>query len=387
MVKQTTIHEFVTRQGYELVEKLGKSETSRVLKISRPTIDAILREHPTPPKRTIPKYVFQWEETAGNKLFIAKYQGRLRAFEKYVKYGMRVWLFLGKKDPVSWDIDDFQKVWRDEKFKDSRTEKVRFTVAIALRKWMRALGKGDLCNLEEFGTKALKRPKGMRKQWFLEDEEITRLIEATERNDLLVAFVLSLLSGGRASSTMRTGGSKGIRPIDVDDRNNGILMFEPKRQEYVLRLFHSKVIDLLKRYVNDSHIKPNQSCFFGYTTMRALLKETARKAQVSKIVDMRGSWHITKHTFVSQGAYHGLSLEVISEQTGTDANTLMEFYAGIKEKKMRLELLGEKVDIEPFHAWTLRVIIEPAFKRYQQLSLAQSGERLQNRESFTSETQ
>jgi hypothetical protein len=45
----------------------------------------------------------------------------------------------------------------------------------------------------------------------------------------------------------------------------------------------------------------------------------------------------------------------------------MDYYAGIKEKKMRAELLGEKVDIEPFHAWALRVIIEPAIRRYEKL--------------------
>jgi hypothetical protein len=48
MVKKTTLHEFVSKNGYELIEKLGKSETSRILKVSRPTIDTILREFPRP---------------------------------------------------------------------------------------------------------------------------------------------------------------------------------------------------------------------------------------------------------------------------------------------------------------------------------------------------
>jgi integrase len=371
MVKRITLHKFVNQNGYELIEKIGKTQTSLLLKISRPTIDAILEKHPTPPQKTIPKYVFEWEETEGNKLFIEKYQGKLRALEKYVQKGMSAWLLLGKKDPLSWDIADFRVLWKSEEFRDQATGQIRFFDAISLRKWMRAMEKADICNLEEFETKGLKRPKGARKQWFLEDEEIMRLIEAIDRKGLLVSFVVSLLSGGRASSVMKSARSKahGIRPIDIDDQNNGILMFEPKRQEYILRLFHSRVVELVKRYILDQEIKPNESLFLDYNTMRRLLKEIAQKAGVSKIVDMRGSWHITKHTFVSQGAYHGLSLEVISEQTGTDANTLMEYYAGIKEKKMRLELLGEKVDIEPFHVWALRVIIEPAFRRYEQLKV------------------
>ena len=43
MVKKTTIHKFVTQQGYELVEKLGKMETSRALKISRVQLYRILK--------------------------------------------------------------------------------------------------------------------------------------------------------------------------------------------------------------------------------------------------------------------------------------------------------------------------------------------------------
>jgi integrase len=251
---------------------------------------------------------------------------------------------------------------------------MRFDYAIIFRKWMRALGKGEFCNMEEFETKGLKRPKGVKKQWFLEDEEITRLIEAIDREDLLVAFVLSLFSGGRASSIMESCVSKGIRPMDIDERNYGILMFEPKRQEYVLRLFHPKLVGLVKRYISDCGVKPNEFLFPSYGVMRKLLKSAGLKGKVSKIAEMMGSWHITKHTFVSQGAYHGLSIEVISEQTGTDANTLMDYYAGIKEKKMRAELLGEKVDIEPFHVWALRVIIEPAIRRYEEVT----GDKLEN---------
>jgi hypothetical protein len=360
----------VTQQGYELVQKFGKLQTSRIVKLSRKTIDAILREFPTPPAKTLPKYVFQWEETAGNKLFAEKYQGRLKAstYRRIILHGLRAWLYLDKKDPVSWDIEDYRKLWQCERFRDPMTGKIRFLVALSFRKWMRGMGGNDLCVLEEFTTKGLRGAKGARKQWFLEDEEIGRFIEAMDREDLLVAFVMSIFSGGRASSVMPSESGTGIRPMDIDGKNQGVLMFEPKRQEYVLRLFHPKVIELVKSYVHDCAVRPNESLFPHYDTMRPFLKLTAVKAKVSKVANMRGSWHITKHTFVSQGAYHGLSLEVLSEQTGTDANTLLEWYAGIKEKKMRKELLGEKVDIEPFHEWALRVVIEPAIRKYNQLT-------------------
>lgn len=367
MVKQITIHKFVTQNGYELVEKFGKKKTSELLKVSRPTIDAILKECPTRPQKTLPKYVFQWEETAGNKIFIEKYQGRIRRFKDYVVKGMEAWLLLDKKDPISWDIEDFRKLWNAEKFRDSMTGKIEYNNVVKFRKWMNAIGKDELCNLEEFETKGLKRPKGMRKQWYLEDHEITRLIENMDRADLLVSFTVALLSGGRISSIVKSRNSKGMRPMDIDEQNCGILMFEPKINEYKLRLFHPKVIELAKRYVNDYGIKPNEPMFFYESIMRTYLKRVSLKAGVSKIADMWGAWHITKHTFVTQGVYHGLSIEVVSEQAGTDPKTLLDFYAGMKEKKLRAELLGEKVEIEPFHLWSLRVIIEPAIKRCEEL--------------------
>jgi integrase len=365
MVKQITIHNFVTQNGYELVEKFGKKKTSDLLKMSRTTLDAVLKEHPTAPKTTLPKYVFQWEETAGNRLFIDRYQGKIREFRNYLVKGMEAWLLLDKKDPVSWNIDDFRKIWKAQKFGDSMTGQIAFTKAVIFRKWMRAVGKTDLCDLEEFETKGLKRPKGMRKQWYLEDAEIVRLIEAMDRADLIVSFTVGLLSGGRVSSIVKSERSKGIRPMDIDEQNCGILMFEPKVKEYVLRLFHPKAIDLVKRYIAMRGTNPNESLFLDDCTMRKYLNRAAVKAGVSKIADMRGAWHITKHTFVTQGVYHGLSIEVVSEQAGTDPKTLLDFYAGMKEKKLRAELLGEKTDIEPFHTWSLRVIIETAIKRYE----------------------
>jgi integrase len=207
----------------------------------------------------------------------------------------------------------------------------------------------------------------MRRQWFLDDDEIKRLIEAMDRPELLVSFTIALLSGGRVSSIVKSELSKGIRPIDVDEKNSAILMFEPKLNKYVPRLFHPKAVELVKRYINDFHIKPNESLFLDDSTMRLHLKRISMKARVSKIANMQGAWHITKHTFVTQGVYHGLSIEVVSDQAGTDPKTLLDFYAGMKEKKLRAELLGEKSNIEPFHLWSLRVIIEPAIKKYEEL--------------------
>ena len=45
----------------------------------------------------------------------------------------------------------------------------------------------------------------------------------------------------------------------------------------------------------------------------------------------------------------------------------------MKEKKLRAELLGENSVIEPFCKWALRVIIEPAIRKYNELRLKSEG--------------
>jgi hypothetical protein len=44
-------------------------------------------------------------------------------------------------------------------------------------------------------------------------------------------------------------------------------------------------------------------------------------------------------------------MDSISEQTGTNPNTLRDFYVGIKEKKLRHELLGEELDDISYPEW------------------------------------
>jgi hypothetical protein len=201
-----------------------------------------------------------------------------------------------------------------------------------------------LLQLEEFATRGLKRPKS-RKSWFLEDTNLTCLIKATKQHSLLLIEEIGVKSGGRISSIL------GIRPLDCNFEKNLILMYEPKVQDYRPRFLDQGCMARVKRYIEDYQIAPDKRLFPSYSTVRKALKTVAKEANIPQLASMRGATHIFKHNFVTQGAFHDLSMESISEQTGTNPNTLRDFYVGVKEKKLRHELLGEKLDVLPYHEW------------------------------------
>jgi hypothetical protein len=129
------------------------------------------------------------------------------------------------------------------------------------------------------------------------------------------------------------------------------MMYEPKIKDYRPRFLDQNCMNRVKQYISDYQIAPDKPLFPSYSTIRKALKTVAKEANVPQLASMRGATHIFKHTFVTQGAFHDLSMESISEQTGTNPNTLRDFYVGVKEKKLRHELLGEQLDALPYHEW------------------------------------
>ena len=343
-LKKETIEQFVKANGYEIAEKQGITAASIASNLSRPTVYAILQKYPKQPKRIIPQYVKDWENTEDTKLFLAKNKNRIKTWKKAYRIGLVSWLFLEKKDPASWTVEDYRKLWNHEKFADSVTKRIRDPVAFSLRLWMRAFGKIDILKLEEFGTRGLKRPKS-RKTWFLEDKDTIKLIQKTKRHDLLLIEEIGVKSGGRISSIL------GIRPLDCNFEKNIVLMYEPKISDYRPRFLDEGCMGRIKRYIQDYQIAPDKPLFPSYSTIRKALKTVAKEAEIPQLASMNGATHIFKHTFVTQGAFHNLSMESISQQTGTNPNTLQGFYVGVKENKLRHELLGEKLEVLPFHEW------------------------------------
>ncbi|MDR2700054.1 MAG: hypothetical protein LBC12_04490 [Nitrososphaerota archaeon] len=343
-LRKETAERFVDANGYVIAEKQGVTAAAQVCGLSRPTVYAILQKYPKRPKRAVPQYVKDFASTEGAKLFLAKNRNRIKTWKKCYSLGLKCYKLLGQKDPLNWVADDHRKLWMYEKFADPVTKRTRDPIAFALRLWMKAMGKHDLLQLEEFTTKGLKRPKS-RKTWYLENATITSLIQSTKHHYLLLIEEIGVKSGGRISSIL------GIRPLDCNFEKDLIVMYEPKIKEYHPRFLDQGCMSRVKQYIADYQVAPDKPLFPSYSTVRKALKAVAKEADIPKLASMSGATHIFKHTFVTQGAFHNLSMESISEQTGTNPNTLRDFYVGVKEQKLRHELLGETLDVLPYHEW------------------------------------
>lgn len=81
---------------------------------------------------------------------------------------------------------------------------------------------------------------------------------------------------------------------------------------------------------------------------------------------MTTSHTVMKHTGVSLAGLHGLSLENCSQQSGTDASTLKQFYHGTLGVDLTKAIMGERT-FEPWRDWIKRVIDPLYRKRYNQL--------------------
>jgi hypothetical protein len=358
-LKDETLKRFSDANGFEIAKELGVTAASQASGLSRPTVYAILQEYKKQPKLRPVTDKDQWANTEGAKLFLAKHRNRIKTWKKSYRIGLVSWLFLGKKDPLKWTVDDYRALWNYEEFTDSMTKRIRDTAAFSLRLWMRTLGKTEFAKMEEFSTRGLKRPKS-RKTWFLEDKDLIALVQKTQRHDLLMFEDIGLNAGGRAGSIL------GVRPLDCNFEKNIVLMFEPKINDYRPRFLNEGCMGRIKRYIQDYEIAPDKRLFPSYSTIRTALKEVAKEANIPQLASMRGATHIFKHTFVTQGAFHNLSMESISQQTGTNPNTLQGFYVGVKENKLRHELLGEKLDVLPFHEW-IKTFDEMMNKQYSSI--------------------
>lgn len=347
-VKKSSLQQFIDKQGYTIVHKdesgnwRGIAEAKRITGLGEMTIRRILDAHPTEPHKGEAAYVSEFEQSQGYKFFFDKYGKKSNTPEK-LRQIREAWLLLNKKDPISWTHDDYSKIWNSDRFfvkefKGKEFMGVPEGYASTFHNLMRVTKKHELLN----AFQGKKYPKGAKLEWYLEDNDLFGLCTAYTDNENLLITLLGINIGGRWSSLVL------VKPQDLNFVTNTVLCYEPKRKEFVPRYVLPSVMQLLRRYIDEYKIQPTDLLFTQeYNFYLTKMKQAGKIAGIPKIV----STHILKHTFVTQAHRHGVSAEIIVEQTGTDWATLIKHYRAGDEKKARHEILGEKYDVQPFPDW------------------------------------
>ena len=341
----------------------NKTEASRLLGISRPTIDKVLGLYPEgmpkKPKKVQPKYYEDFKKTEIAKKIKAYYwdvaEGRMS------KRGKTVWrvarkafkLFQGK-DPYYFDEQDYEVFWGTPttppyvSFVDKLTGKLAFNNASALRMIMKFSKRGDLANDPRFSTKGLQREAGRKKEWYLSEDQIARVVDAIEEVDTLLLFLLGILFGGRFSALKR------LTVGNIDFQAEVVDLYEPKIRKNVEKYLPTKmVIELIALYVNDFNIKAKERLFKN--TMKVYnnrLKRASEKAELP----WEMTTHILKHTAITQMSLHGVDIDVIEDYVRTEARTIKSFYRGGGDKKVKAQIRGEKYEVEKWSDFIERLM-------------------------------
>jgi len=354
MVSQRTVRRFEEMGGYDIVEKARKGWATwgiksllvEKTKISYPMILEIERDQPVRPTKTQLVYVTEFQKSRGYEVIKEKY-GRRRDFKDIERNLLRAFHFLGDTEPIFWGSTEWRKVWDNPEFLDPQTNFIQNAMSIDLRNCMRAFGKHDF--LDEFLTK--KREKGQKRQNYLEDDDVEKMILiGIVEVDVLLIFYLGITAGGRISSLCAT------LPEKVSYELKAINMFERKMvgkgKAWVMRFFQPETLSLLRQFIMDFGIKPQERIFrWSEKKYSEMLKAAGERAGTR----IRVTSHVLKHTFVSQASKRGVSLDTVSDQTGTDPTTLKEYYMAENVPKRRAELLGEKYEVEPFGTWVKKL--------------------------------
>jgi len=362
-ISKKTLDEFVKLGGYDIVKYdresnrwKGVSEAARVTKLHRDTVTRILKEHPTKPvTKILPKYYEQFEESTGYKRLEVEL-GQKSWFKNVKRVALEAFHFLGNKDPIYWTIEDVQKLRRDcLKLRDPVTNDIHPNNATELRRAIGALNKYELLPALKMVP---KEPAGKKLEWFLEEDDLIKLIHVISRPDTLLYLYTGITTGARHSGIVT------VSPERIRAARGEMLIYEPKRKEYVPKVIPQCVIDLLNQYIIDFKFKGDQKIFpASYFVYNTFLQRAGRNAGLTDTT----STHIIKHSFVSQASFHGVSLDIISKQTGTEESTLKKFYRAEDVRRVRHELRGEEYGIISFPEWVEKTLHPHFVARYKEI--------------------
>ena len=344
--------------------------------------------------------------------------------------GQNLYMMFGQRDPALFTLEMFQQARNDPRFYDEKGKikfaplsQIRCIIKFAaLQIEDSPLSQRRFQFLEgDMWDTTGKKNIGGKIDDYLQEEELKRYVENIGEIDTLVLQRLGLEGFGRISSQLLMGktvtGSYRCQALwDL----NSISMFEPKVEGSksggkVKRIFVPETMAFFKRYVKDCNIvgawfkrfpSEEHNCLsysssiklaglragiwhFKFIERGEQLAEGEKATSTGQVYRLKSvinnqkgtqefhkQWlfegkmttsHTTmKHTGVSLAGLHGWSLENCSQQSGTDATTLKDFYHGTLGADLQKVVMGERT-FEPWINWIHR-FVNPLFtKRYDEL--------------------
>jgi len=390
--------EFKRKEKGKIVIK-NKTDLANYLRISRPTLNkniniahglTLKREAPT---STEPSWYKQFYATKTMALLVTHFPNPnitreekaklLTRIEKgdfnarrdlldprksnQIGYIRQAWRLMGsRREPIEFTTADFYKFFGIDceavpEFQDPETHAVEYGKCVALRWCMRYNiypQSKDLFNDPRFSP--VKRKKGKRKMWYLDESDLSTFITICPDPQLLVTEFYGFMLGARGNTLLRIHYSD-IFPKQYQNGGGKIHCFETKTQDTsggdVDKPLLKECIDFLLTYCRDFNIgvkigdnkKPIDQKIFPYNLndfnhrLSTLCKGHIVKTEANEVKkdgtvlpgkQLAITSHINKHTCATLMLKHRMELDVVSTYLHTDPKTLMDFYSGASEAKV-----------------------------------------------------
>ena len=324
-----------------------KAKASEAMGLSRTTIDKYLDQYPQlpeKPKKTIPKYYEEFEQTECAKrikeIYWDRKENKLRRTGVIIYSILReAWRAKGKIDPLTFDLEDFLFFWGTSTqapyppFVDPLTNSIDFNKAIALRFAMRMGQARDLVNDPRFTTKGLKREAGRKAFWYLEPHEIIQVVNSIKEIDTLMLMYSGILMGGRISALLPLTPDKIHRQIGI------VEIYEIKIRQWVRKRFYEPEMSFLWQYIIDFNI---QGKLFHWGELEYNRRFVKASQEAGLPASKRMTSHMLKHTCVTLMRLHGVELGTVSKFVDTDPKTLLDYYVGGTDQAIDEEIGGIK---------------------------------------------
>jgi integrase len=270
-----------------------------------------------------------------------------------------------KREPIEFTTQDFYKFFGIgyepiPEFQDLETHAVEYGKCVALRWCMKFnLYPQSKALFDDPRFSPVKRKKGKRKMWFLDEGDLQTLINVIDDPQFLVTEYYGIISGVRGNTLLRAHYSD-IHPDQYQDGSGNVHFFETKTQDTtggdVFKPMLKPCIDFLLIYAHDFGLdtKGKDKKLFPYKLEvlndklsgvcdgRIIKREPNEVKKDGTVIEGKQlaiTSHIHKHTCATLMLKHRVELDAVSTYTHTDPKTLMDFYSGASESKVVEQVL------------------------------------------------
>ncbi|MBX8640625.1 MAG: site-specific integrase [Thermoplasmata archaeon] len=164
-------------------------------------------------------------------------------------------------------------------------------------------------------------------------EEANSILRTTDNISDYTLILTGLYTGMRISEIAS------MEEISINGPEGRIHVWDEKKDRYRDIYVPDEVLASLKRYINSLEKRKDPKLFpFSHKTIE-------RKIQTwtARVLGKKKSWHAIRHTYISLSRELGIPMEIVIQNTGDSASTILRYYSKPSPEFIRNTVNGKKI--------------------------------------------